>query len=255
MVSSLVTGGVRRDVSDSAGAVYRLGFWLVAALGLIAIAISADAQVFGPPGVLSNTVAASDFGDDHEVQFTTDGAGNWVAVCGSDETFGDQFNRDWDILVAHSNDNGASWSVPRFLNTNASSDTGDDRMPQLSTDGAGNWVAVWYAVEVVAEIVTDTRVLVARSINNGATWSSPAPLNVDDIPGDFNRDWVPEVTNDGNGNWVALWYLSQADGMSATDLDVMVSRSSDNGASWSSPVPLNTDAATDSEARLPGEGE
>ena len=32
---------------------------------------------------------------------------------------------------------------PQALNTNAGSDSGSDYVPQVATDGAGNWVAVW----------------------------------------------------------------------------------------------------------------
>ena len=39
-------------------------------------------------------------------------------------------------------DNGATWTAPALLNTNGATDTGGDTVPQVTTDGMGNWVAV-----------------------------------------------------------------------------------------------------------------
>ncbi|MDH3521410.1 MAG: hypothetical protein OEM49_13225, partial [Myxococcales bacterium] len=45
---------------------------------------------------------------------------------------------------AQSGSSGSSrWSVPVPLNTNATTDVGEDFRVQLTTDGAGIWVAVW----------------------------------------------------------------------------------------------------------------
>ena len=32
---------------------------------------------------------------------------------------------------------------PVVVNTNAASDSGDDLFPQVTSDGLGNWIAVW----------------------------------------------------------------------------------------------------------------
>ncbi|MGB2984614.1 MAG: sialidase family protein, partial [Phycisphaerae bacterium] len=85
-----------------------------------------------------NTNAASDTGWDWRPQLTTDGAGNWVAVWESYENLGGTIGTDYDILFSRSIDNGANWSPPAALNTNAASDSGGDRFPQLTTDEAGN---------------------------------------------------------------------------------------------------------------------
>ena len=48
---------------------------------------------------------------------------------------------------------------PAALNSNAGSDTGYDGSPQLTTDGAGNWVAVWWSSEDLGGIGTDDDIL------------------------------------------------------------------------------------------------
>jgi len=49
--------------------------------------------------------------------------------------------------VARSTDKGATWTAAAPLNTNAATDSGGDEYPQVTTDGAGHWVAVWSSTE------------------------------------------------------------------------------------------------------------
>jgi hypothetical protein len=194
-----------------------------------------------------NTNAASDNGADWSPQVTTDGAGNWVAVWFSNESFGYTIGPDNEILIARSTDNGATWTAPAALNTNAVSDTARDVEPQIATDEAGNWIAVWRAFEPLGGTFgTDSDILVARSTDNGATWSAPAALNTN-AASDTGDDYVPQITTDHAGNWVAVWFSSDSlGGTIGSDYDVLVARSTDNGATWTAPAALNTDAASDS---------
>jgi len=73
----------------------------------------------------------------------TDRQGTWVAVWESNDTLGDTLGTDPDILMAHSIDGGAHWSVPHGLDPDAGTDTRRDVAPQLATDGAGMWNVVW----------------------------------------------------------------------------------------------------------------
>jgi hypothetical protein len=49
--------------------------------------------------------------------------------------------------VARSTDKGATWTAAAPLNSNAATDSGGDEYPQVTTDGAGHWVAVWSSTE------------------------------------------------------------------------------------------------------------
>jgi hypothetical protein len=199
-----------------------------------------------PPAAL-NTNAASDSGWDWDPQVTTDGTGNWLAVWDSSENLSGTIGDDWDILVARSTDNGATWTYPAFLNTNAATDSRGDLHAQVATDGGGNWVAVWYFDEHLGGgIWTDYDILVARSTDNGATWTPPAILNTN-ADTDSGDDSYPQVTTDGGGNWLAVWSSSDdLGGTIGTDDDIPVARSTDNGGTWTAPAILNTNADTDS---------
>src|SRR3989304_3230674 len=119
---------------------------LLAALAL-ALALAGGGETtfaVAPPPAALNTNAATDPGADEYAQLTTAGAGNWVAVWGSNENVGGTIGSDLDILVSRSTDNGASWTAPAALNSNAGTDSiFPDDSPQVTTDGGGNWVAVW----------------------------------------------------------------------------------------------------------------
>ena len=159
---------------------------------------------FGPPEAL-NANAGNEFAEDSEAQVTTDGAGNWVAVWCSNDSLGDTIGSDLDILMSRSTDAGVTWTAVEALNGNAESSFEDDYRPQVTTDGAGNWVAVWYSFDSLGGTIgTDSDILVSRSTNAGVTWTAPAALNAN-AGTNSAADWGAQVTTDGAGNWVAVW--------------------------------------------------
>ncbi len=203
----------------------------------ILVARSTDSGVTWTAPVALNTKAAGDDSDDRLPQVTTDGAGNWVAVWRSDDALGGTIGADFDILVARSTDNGATWTAPAALNTNAATDSGEDSFPQITTDGAGNWVAVWGAAGALGGTIgSDFDILVARSTDSGTTWTAPVALNTNAAV-DSGNDRRPQVVTDGAGTWVALWGArDRQDGVGGANLDVLVARSMDNGATWTAPA-------------------
>lgn len=79
----------------------------------------------------------------------------------------------------------------------------------------------------------------------GAPWSPTVFLHAS-MAADVGRDRFPRVAGDGAGNWVCVWEsTSSLGGAIGTDYDVLYSRSSDDGATWSAPAALNSTAATD----------
>ncbi len=211
---------------------------------LVARSTNAGATWSAPQPLNSN--AATDVNGDSYPQLTTDGAGTWLAVWNSFDTLGGSIGSDADILLARSTDAGLTWSSPQPLNSNAVTDSGSDFLPQLTTDGAGAWLAVWYSLDTLGGTVgSDRDILVARSTDAGVTWSAPQPLN-SNAATDAGNDYRPQVTTDGTGAWVAVWFSDDTlGGTIGSDFDVLVARSTDLGGSWSAPAPLNANAASD----------
>ena len=214
----------------------------------ILITHSSDAGAsWGEPYPL-NTNARRDWGDDSDVRLVNDnGGGNWLAVWSSTDSLGGRIGGDSDILFARSSDSGVTWTTPLPLNVNAAVDTGFDVSPDVSTDGSGRWLTVWSSGDGLAgdEIDIDRDVLYTISDDDGETWSYPAPLN-DYASEDVGSDWNPRIATDRRGKWVAVWSSSEDVGnVLGSDRDVFISRSKDNGGSWSKAEALNTNAAND----------
>ncbi len=198
-----------------------------------------------------NSNAAADFGWDRYPAIATDRAGHWVAVWQSTEDLNGEIGEDDDIFVSRSVDNGATWTDPQALNTNAATDTEWDESAAIATDNAGHWVVIWSSPENLGGAIGDDGdILVARSTDNGVTWTAPAPLNTN-AASDSGWDETPAITTDHTGHWVAVWSSNDSlGGTIGTDGDVLVSRSSDNGVNWTTPRPLNGTAATDQSSDL-----
>jgi Neuraminidase (sialidase) len=194
-----------------------------------------------------NSNAASDWGADTEVRVGTDGGAKWVAVWTSTDSLANRIGGDGDILVARSSDNGATWTAPEPLNTNAPSDDGFDTSADIVTDGSGRWVAVWSSGNSRgASLGMDRDILISRSDDAGETWADPAPLN-SAATSDSNSDWSPRLASDGRGHWVAVWTSNDSLGDAiGVDRDVLMSRSSDNAKTWTPARALNLNAAVDS---------
>ncbi|MFQ5416365.1 MAG: exo-alpha-sialidase [Myxococcota bacterium] len=202
----------------------------------------------GVPFVL-NDDAASDDGDDVRAQVATDAAGTWLVVWQSTDTLSGTIGGDADILFARSSDDGAIWSSPAVVNTNAGGDSGIDFVPALASDGAGTWIVVWYSNDPLGGTLgSDVDILVARSTDGGATWSAPQKLN-QNADTDAGVDAHPQIAADGSGNWVVVWDSTDTLGDTiGSDLDVLCARSSDGGVTWSSPETVGDNAGFDAGA-------
>ena len=180
----------------------------------------------------------------------TDGNGNWVAVWMSYDDLSGTIGNDADILVAHSSDNGVTWTPPQALNANASIDNSVnynvDNWPQLMTDGQGTWITVWTSqFDFGGTIGTDYDLLVSRSLDNGVSWTTPQALDSNAAIDDYGypeHDTSANLETDGRGNWIAVW-ISQLkewsnEGIFVTE-ETHAAYSADNGITWTKPQVLD----------------
>jgi len=187
----------------------------------------------------------TDNGLDDEGRTASDGGSNWVMVWLSFSNLGGVIPFSGNIFVSRSADDGQTWSAPTYLNSNAPDDTAFqlDSDPSIASDKQGHWVTVWWSeASLGATIGTDADILVARSTDNGATWSPAAALNTDAAT-DSRADTNPTIVTDGNGRWVVVWTANEAPGF-------LVAESRDNGATWSAPQPINASTVDDSGTEI-----
>jgi hypothetical protein len=194
-----------------------------------------DSAYAGWPPIISDPVpvnanAAVDSDQDMGPQLVTDGHGTWLSVWYSNDDLGGTIGCDYDVLLAISTD-GISWSWPAPLNSDAAYDNYDvdDLRPQIDTDGAGTWVALWDRWDS-----PNSYVLYRRSTDNGRTWSPQELLSTG------GADDYPRIATDGQGTWLAVWSAWYP------DADIVCSRSTDAGLTWTAPEAVNGNAATDS---------
>ena len=74
------------------------------------------------------------------------GGGAWIALWGA--SIGGNLSTEYEIQYSISIDDGLSWSDALPFNSTYVSDLWDyaDRVPQLATDGNGNWVVAWISI-------------------------------------------------------------------------------------------------------------
>ena len=166
----------------------------------------------------------------------------WIAVWSSTENVGGVIGTDADILFSVSTDNGAFWSTPAALGTNAVTDTGADTRPRIVALSQAEFVVVWESTDSagIKNLGTDQDILYSRTTDGGLSWSSPEALNSTAV-GDTGTDKRPSVGVAGT-TLIATWHSNEAIGGSSTDEDIFFSRSTNAGASWSPTAVLNSNS-------------
>lgn len=200
---------------------------------------SSDAGANWSAAAILNTDANSDSKSDQIPTIATDGAGTWVAVWQAAASGGAS------IYYAVSTNVGVSWSVPGTLAT-VGAPTDDNGYPEIASDGADNWIVVWYSSNNIGGAGTDYDIHYSVSTNDGGSWSAPALLN-SNATTDSGGDFDSTIASDGMGNWIVAWYSNDTlAGTIDTDNDILYATSSNVGTSWSTVAALNSNAATDS---------
>lgn len=138
--------------------------------------------------IVVNGNAGSDSGIDEQPDLATDGQGTWLAAWSSTENLGGSIGADRDVLMSKSTDGGATWSPPRVVNSDATTDPGEDFWVRIVTDKLGNWLIVWAS----NNDLNDIDIRFSRSTDKGDTWTAFGVLNSNG-GSDAGEDTVPEV--------------------------------------------------------------
>ncbi|OPZ18620.1 MAG: hypothetical protein BWZ10_01021 [candidate division BRC1 bacterium ADurb.BinA364] len=184
---------------DDYGGTYGTDADIFHALGL--------AKLFSRPAPI-NTSAQFDnpavgFDFDRSPRFAVDPQGVLHAVWESQYAglAGGLAGADGDIY--HATFSPAGWSAPQLVNSNGASDAGLDSMPDIAIDQNGNICVVWASEENIGGTLgTDFDIL--YSVNGGAGWSFPAPLN-SYAATDTKHDTNPRIAVSADGKAHCVW--------------------------------------------------
>ncbi len=191
----------------------------VALAGLVALSTSAlvaQAQTFSTPKNISNTTGASGL-----PLIAVDSSGN-INVVWMDNTPG-----DYAVFFSRSSDGGATFSSPKNIGSNNSRSIGFGQQ-NIAVDSSGNINVVWHAFVGSAGNVD---IFFSRSADGGATFSTPK-----DISSSLLFSTAQQIALDSSGNINVVWH-GEAFGSSITD--IFFSRSTDGGATFSTPKNLS----------------
>ncbi len=207
------------------------GAWLIVLALLPFLVVCAGAYAISEPIVLANTGAWSG-----APQVAADGAGHWAAIWE-----GGGIGTDTDIFVSYS-DTGGTWTAPVALNTNAATDSGDDRNPNIAYAN-GHWVVVWESYDSLGGTIgTEGDILVAYgSISGGIwTWTDPVALNAGAAT-DTILDRDPQLAADGAGHWMCVWKRGvSADTLDNFDIVTSPGTVAGDTWTWTPPTVLDT---------------
>lgn len=157
----------------------------------------------------------------------------------------DLLKNDFDIAAMLSNDGGAQWSAPTYVNPDAATDCGVISDTDVDMKAGDETVlACWdsvssHAFDAYYHLVANRQVMLRRSFNNGISWQPVRPL-----PGAHGTE--PQLEYLGGRNWKC--YFETPDGLFSCT-------STNNGTTWFTPEPelaRPTEPAVDEAANEAG---
>jgi hypothetical protein len=160
-----------------------------------------------------------------------------IAISPTDEVYvawEDDRHSNFDIYFANSTNYGENWSDPNIKISNDSSGL-DQRAPDIAVDVMGNIYVVWEDVRN-----GDWDIYIARSTDNGATWSNPNIRVGTDTTNASQRN--PTIALDLLGNIYVAWHDDRN-----FDRDIYFSKSEDQGVSWFSDTRVSSETLNQSQ--------
>ncbi len=226
----------------------------------ILFATSTDlGQTWSDPGHVNN-FGLSDGApiiDEHST-VVSHGDSAYMVMWLSRNPFDGGYGGDQDIFVARTTNNGASWSDPQPVNSNAGQDGADESSPLIGGNGDGTWMIIWSAQYPDFGSGTDYDVFYSVSVNDGLTWSDIRALNTtavwDNDHVTANNDYAGSIAGNSSGTWIGVWESNEelqdecSDGGIGSDPDILYAVSTDEGATWTYPMPVNSYAADDASS-------
>jgi hypothetical protein len=122
-----------------------------------------------------------------------------------------------------------------------------DQQPSIAKGPDDTWIAIWWSNDTIDDPEQSQHYdpYVSRSLDDGANWTFPALLSPGS-DGGSRADREKSLPSDGTGNLILAWETAEDYGLGlGSDIDLVVSRSTDYGLTWSAPVLLNSFGVSD----------
>ncbi|MEZ6016236.1 MAG: sialidase family protein [Planctomycetota bacterium] len=150
-----------------------------------------------------------------------------------------------DIYFSRSTDDGANWNVPVRVDLGDLPNANDSDLPKIAVSDSGAIVVVWEeSRDAFAQQSTNDDLFYNRSTDGGVTWmASSLPLNTAtagaNILSDIDRAWLSVSGNTFHVTW-------EEDTLTALggSEEVWYTRSTDAGATWSTPIIVSNNAGS-----------
>ncbi|HYC00480.1 MAG TPA: sialidase family protein [Candidatus Limnocylindrales bacterium] len=170
-----------------------------------------------------------------EFDLAADPAGAWIAAWHGYDASGSARG----VQVSRSFDRGQSWSQPATAVALETAPWG-----KIEVAGNGTWGAAW--VITVPEFADRSQLLFSRSLDDGATWTTPVVVaGPPSIAADGDQ-LLADLATDGDNRWIITWTsTSSLAGTIGGDSDILISRSTDDGLTWSAPAAVASYAGSD----------
>jgi hypothetical protein len=147
-----------------------------------------------------------------------------------------------DILFARTTDGGASWEPARTIFRPQANQATISNQIVVTPDGT--LVDTFQFLQGSGMNKTGYSIGMIRSTDHGATWSAPAIIDKQVFQGAFDPDTGNPIRAEASVNDVAVGpsgelYVAWQDSRFRGVDGMVVSKSTDDGRTWSAPVPVN----------------
>lgn len=145
-----------------------------------------------------------------------------------------------DIMYTYSTDEGQNWTDP----SNISATPDDSDYPALAMTSAGQLRAVWQE-----NVGGTNKEIFGVGIPTGSVnpFQGGTPSNLSNNPGNSE---FPSIAIDSSGVLHVVWRDDSAGFATGVNPDIAYSKSTDDGATWSAPLNLSSNAGTSSGAGI-----
>ena len=183
-----------------------------------------DQYAFPVTSTIGTTEDAKALGYPDTRKLVRDSTGNLYAA------FRRKYNSWYQVFVAKSTDDGATWTVPSNP-ISVVAGSFHQRVPSIAIDSADRLHVVWYGQDNIYSGTNERQIKYSRSTDGGSTWT--AWQNIAPVEGYVSGDYWqehPVLYIDGVDNLYVVW--EGRDASHTASSQAKFTKSTDGGINW-----------------------